>query len=284
MGGVVLPQTQYLQIFAAQQEGGLWERNMSYHNIVAAREGPLGLVTLNRPKVLNALNSELMAELVDALESFDKDSEIRCLILTGNEKAFAAGADISEMADAGAVEMLQRDNIARFDRIMQISKPIIAAVSGFALGGGCELALLCDLIVASDTARFGQPEINIGVIPGAGGTQRLARTLGKYKALELVLTGRILTAQEAEQMGLVNRVAPMASYLEEARKLALDICQRSPLAVKLAKEAVLKAFETSLHDGLDFERKCFYLLFGSEDQREGMKAFLEKRTPIFKGK
>jgi enoyl-CoA hydratase len=260
------------------------ESAMNYQNILVTREGLLGVVTLNRPKVLNALNSELMAELVEALEAFDKDSAIRCLILTGNEKAFAAGADIGEMAEASAIEMLQRDNIARFDRIMQIAKPIIAAVSGFALGGGCELALLCDLIVASDTARFGQPEINVGVIPGAGGTQRLARTLGKYKTLELVLTGRILTAQEAEQMGLVNQVAPVASYLEEAKKLALDICQRSPLAVKLAKEAVLKAFETSLHDGLDFERKCFYLLFGSEDQKEGMKAFLEKRKPIFKGK
>ena len=257
---------------------------MNYQNILIAREGPLGLVTLNRPKVLNALNSELMAELVDALETLDKDNEVRCLILTGNEKAFAAGADISEIADASAIEMFQRNNLARWDKIAQTSKPIIAAVSGFALGGGCELALLCDLIVASETARFGQPEINIGVIPGAGATQRLARALGKCKTLELVLTGRMLTAQEAEQMGLVNHVAPVASYLDEAKKLALEICQRSPLAVKLAKEAVLKAFETSLHDGLDFERKCFYLLFGSEDQKEGMKAFLEKRKPIFKGK
>ena len=257
---------------------------MNYQNILIAREGPLGLVTLNRPKVLNALNSELMAELVDALEALDKDNEVRCLILTGNEKAFAAGADISEIADASAIEMFQRNNLARWDKIAQTSKPIIAAVSGFALGGGCELALLCDLIVASETARFGQPEINIGVIPGVGGTQRLARALGKCKTLELILTGRMLTAQEAEQMGLVNHVAPVASYLDEAKKLALEICQRSPLAVKLAKEAVLKAFETSLHDGLDFERKCFYLLFGSEDQKEGMKAFLEKRKPIFKGK
>jgi len=256
---------------------------MNYSNILITREVPVGLVMLNRPKLLNALNSELMADLVDALETFDRDNEIRCLILTGNEKAFAAGADIGEMADASAVEMFQRNNIAKFDRIMQISKPVIAAVSGFALGGGCELALLCDLIVASDTARFGQPEINLGVIPGAGGTQRLARTLGKHKTLELVLTGRMLTAHEAEQLGIVNRVVSVASYLEEARKLALEICQRSPLAVKLAKEAVLKAFETTLHDGLDFERKCFYLLFGSEDQKEGMKAFLEKRKPVFKG-
>jgi enoyl-CoA hydratase len=257
---------------------------MNYQNILVTREAPLALVTLNRPKVLNALNSELMAELVDALETLDKDNEVRCLILSGDEKAFAAGADISEMVDASAIEMFQRNNIARWDKIAQTSKPMIAAVSGFALGGGCELALLCDLIVASDTARFGQPEINIGVIPGAGGTQRLARTLGKYKTLELLLTGRMLTAQEAEQMGLVNRVVPVASYLEEAKRLALEICQRSPLAVKFAKEAVLKAFETSLHDGLDFERKCFYLLFGSEDQKEGMKAFLEKRKPIFKGR
>jgi enoyl-CoA hydratase len=257
---------------------------VNYQNILVTREAPLALVTLSRPKVLNALNSELMAELVDALEALDKDNEIRCLILTGNEKAFAAGADISEMADASAIEMFQRNNIARWDKIARVSKPIIAAVSGFALGGGCELALLCDLIIASDTARFGQPEINIGVIPGAGGTQRLARTLGKYKTLELILTGRMLTAQEAEQMGLANRVVPVASYLEEAKKLALEICQRSPLAMKFAKEAVLKAFETSLHDGLDFERKCFYLLFGSEDQKEGMKAFLEKRKPAFKGK
>ena len=257
---------------------------MNYTKIVVTRDVPLGLVTLNRPNVLNALNSELMTELVEALEVFDKDEEIRCLILTGNDKAFAAGADIGEMADASAHEMFQRDNIATFDRIMQVSKPIIAAVSGFAVGGGCELALLCDLIIASDTARFGQPEINLGVIPGAGGTQRLARTLGKYKTLELVLTGRMLTAHEAEQLGIVNRVVPGASYIEEARKLALEICQRSPLAVRLAKQAVLKAFETSLHDGLDFERKCFYLLFGSEDQKEGMKAFLEKRKPVFKGR
>ena len=257
---------------------------MNYHNILVSPEPPIAIVTLNRPKVLNALNSELMAELVDALETLDQDEALRCLVLTGNEKAFAAGADISEMVDASAVEMMHRNNIARWDRIMRISKPIIAAVSGYALGGGCELALLCDLIVASETARFGQPEINIGVIPGAGGTQRLARTLGKYKTMELVLTGRMMTAQEAETMGLVNRVVPVESYLEEAKKLALEISQRSPLALKLAKEAVLKAFETSLHDGLDFERKCFYLLFGSEDQKEGMKAFLEKRKAIFKGK
>ena len=257
---------------------------MGYQNIIVSCEQQIGIVVLNRPKVLNALNAEMMSELVDALEVLDQDEAIRCLILTGNDKAFAAGADISEMAEASAVEMLLRNNIARWDRIMRISKPIIAAVSGYALGGGCELALLCDLIIASETARFGQPEISIGVIPGAGGTQRLAKTLGKYKAMELVLTGGMVSAQEAERLGLVNRVVPVESYLDEAKKLAHEICLRSPLALKLAKEAILKAFDTSLRDGLDFERKCFYLLFGSEDQREGMKAFLEKRRAEFKGK
>lgn len=253
-------------------------------NLLVLREDPIAIVQLNRPKVLNALNLALMKELAEALQQLDQDEKIRCLILTGDERAFAAGADIREMAEAGPIDMLQRNTLALLDRIQSISKPIIAAVSGYALGGGCELALLCDMIVASETARFAQPEINIGVIPGAGGTQRLARALGKQGAMEFILTGRTMSAKEAQDAGLVCRVVPPEACLDEARKLAAEICQRSPLAVKLAKEAILKAFETSLRDGLDFERKCFYLLFGSEDQKEGMKAFLEKRKAEFKGK
>lgn len=257
---------------------------MSYQNLLVLREDPIAIVQLNRPKVLNALNRALMEELVEALQQLDQDDKIRCLILTGDEKAFAAGADIREMVEAGPIEMLQTNTIALWDRVQTLSKPVIAAVSGYAVGGGCELALLCDMIVASDTARFSQPEINLGVIPGAGGTQRLARTLGKHRAMEFILTGRTMLAQEALATGLACRVVPPAACLDEARKLAGEICQRSPLAVKLAKETILKAFETSLKDGLDFERKCFYLLFGSEDQKEGMKAFLEKRKAEFKGK
>ncbi|MCI0420442.1 MAG: enoyl-CoA hydratase-related protein [Acidobacteria bacterium] len=257
---------------------------MSYQNLLVMREDPVAIVQLNRPKVLNALNLALMQELVDALQHLDQDEKIRCLILTGDEKAFAAGADIREMADAGPIEMLQRNTIPLWDRVQAVSKPTIAAVSGYALGGGCELALLCDIIVASETARFAQPEINIGVIPGAGGTQRLARTLGKHKAMEFILTGRTMLAQEALDAGLACRVVPPEACLDEARKLAVEICQRSPLAVKLAKEAILKAFEGSLREGLDFERKCFYLMFGSEDQKEGMRAFLEKRQAEFKGR
>lgn len=256
---------------------------MGYETLLITREDPIAVVQLNRPKVLNALSRTLMEELVEALESLDRDASVRCLILTGGEKAFAAGADIREMAESGPIEMLQRNTIALWDGIQKISKPIIAAVSGYALGGGCELALLCDMIVASDSARFAQPEINIGVIPGAGGTQRLARTLGKHRAMEFILTGRTMTAHEARDAGLVCRVVPPEACLDEAKKLATEICQRSPLAVKLAKEAILKAFEGSLREGLEFERKCFYLLFGSADQKEGMRAFLEKRKPDFKG-
>ncbi len=253
-------------------------------HIVVSTENGYAIVQLNRPEVLNALNMALMAELTDTLEALDKDDQVRCIILTGNEAAFAAGADIKEMAEASAVEMLLRDQFARWDRIRKIKKPLIAAVSGFALGGGCELAMACDIIIASETARFGQPEINIGVMPGAGGTQRLTRAIGKARAMEIVLTGRFITSREACDAGLVNKVVPIEVLMDEARQLAREIASRPPVAVRLAKESVLKAFDTTLEGGLEFERKNFYLLFASEDQKEGMKAFTEKRKPAWKGR
>lgn len=257
---------------------------MSYTNLLLTIESGYAVVQFNRPDVLNAINIALMTELVDALEMLDRDDEVRCIILTGNEKAFAAGADIKEMADASAMEMLQRDQFARWDRIRKIKKPLIAAVSGFALGGGCELMMTCDMVIASETAKIGQPEINIGVIPGAGGTQRLTRAVGKVKAMEMVLTGGMIGAQEALQWGLINKVVPVEYYLQEAKNLAKEIAEKAPVAVKLAKESVLKAFDTTIESGLEFERKNFYLLFSSEDQKEGMKAFVEKRKPEWKGK
>jgi enoyl-CoA hydratase len=254
-----------------------------YQFILAETRQRVGLVRLNRPKELNALNSGLMEELVIALEAFDRDPAVGGLVVTGSERAFAAGADIKEMANASAVDMLQRDNIARWDRLRQLKKPLIAAVSGFCLGGGCELAMACDMIVASETARFGQPEINLGVMPGAGGTQRLTRAVGKALAMEMVLNGRLLTAAEAEGCGLVNRVVPVEVYLDEALALAQAIAERAPLAVRLAKESVNNAFETPLADGLRDERRAFYFLFGTEDQKEGMRAFVEKRRADWKG-
>lgn len=256
----------------------------AYTSILVETIENVGLIRLNRPQQLNALNSVLMEELATALEEFDRDERIRCIVITGNERAFAAGADIKEMAEASAVEMLLRDNIARWDRIQRIRKPIIAAVSGWCLGGGCELAMACDIIIASETAVFGQPEINIGVMPGAGGTQRLTRAIGKSKAMEMILTGRYMSAREAEAAGLVSRVVPVETYLEEAIRLAKEIAARPPIAVRLAKEAVNKAFETSLRDGLDYERRLFYFLFSTEDQKEGMQAFIEKRKPEWKGR
>ena len=257
---------------------------MDYHYIVVRKDEGYAVIQLNRPEALNALNIELMGELVEALETLDGDADVRCIVLTGNEKAFAAGADIKEMADATAVEMLIRDQFARWDRIRRIKKPLIAAVSGFALGGGCELAMSCDIIIASETAKFGQPEVNIGVMPGAGGTQRLTRAVGKYKSMEMVLTGRMITAEEAKEYGLVNKVVPVEYYLQEAKDLAKEVASKPPIAVRLAKEAVLKSFDTTIEGGLEFERKNFYLLFASEDQKEGMKAFVEKRKPGWKGK
>ena len=257
---------------------------MDYHYIVVRKDEGYAVIQLNRPEALNALNIELMGELVEALETLDRDADVRCIVLTGNEKAFAAGADIKEMADATAVEMLIRDQFARWDRIRKIKKPLIAAVSGFALGGGCELAMSCDIIIASETAKFGQPEVNIGVMPGAGGTQRLTRAVGKYKSMEMVLTGRMITAEEAKEYGLVNKVVPVEYYLQEAKDLAQEVASKPPIAVRLAKEAVLKSFDSTIEGGLEFERKNFYLLFASEDQKEGMKAFVEKRKPRWKGK
>lgn len=248
------------------------------------RDGHVATVFLNRPKQLNALNMALMDELVATLEELDGDDEIRAIVLTGDSRAFAAGADIMEMADADSTEMLRRDQFAKWDRIRKIKKPIIAAVSGFALGGGCELMMHCDMVIASETAQFGQPEIKIGVMPGAGGTQRLTRTVGKARAMEMVLTGKFIGAKQAEAWGLVNRVVPVEVYLSEAQKLAREIAQMSPIAVRLAKEAVLKNYESFLTGGLEFERKNFYLLFATEDQKEGMKAFIEKRPAKITGK
>lgn len=241
----------------------------------------VGLVRLNRPQALNALNSQITGEIFDALEAFDRDDSIACIILTGSDKAFAAGADIKQMADADAIAMMQND-FTEWSRMTRISKPIIAAVSGWALGGGCEMAMMCDMIVASETAKFGQPEITIGIIPGAGGTQRLTRAVGKAIAMEVMLGSRNLTAQEALTFGLVNRVAPVESYVEEAIKLASKIASMPRVAVRLIKDAVNKAEELSLSDGLDYEKRNFYLAFTTEDKREGMTAFIEKRPPQWK--
>ena len=244
----------------------------------------VALIELNRPKELNALNRQLMIEVRDALRELDEDDNVRVIILTGGERVFAAGADIKQMANATAIDMVNMDQFSTWDQIKKTKKPIIAAVSGFALGGGCELAMTCDMIVASETAKFGQPEIKIGTMPGAGGTQRLTRAVGKVRAMELVLTGKFISAEEALQFGLVNRIVPVELLLVETLKLAREISKQSPIAVKLAKEAVNNAFNSTLDEGLIFERKNFYLTFASEDQKEGMAAFVAKRNAEFKGK
>jgi enoyl-CoA hydratase len=243
----------------------------------------VGLIRLNRPMELNALSLDLMAELVDAFHRLDEDDKVRCIVLTGNERAFAAGADIKQMSERTAIDMYKIDQFALWDAIKRTKKPIVAAVSGFALGGGCELSMLCDMIVCSETAQFGQPEIKIGVMPGAGGTQRLTRAVGKALAMEMVLTGRFITAREAQAAGLVNRVVAPELYLDEALALADQVAAMPPMALQMAKESVLKAFEMPLSEGLVFERKNFYLLFATEDQKEGMNAFVEKRPPVWKG-
>jgi enoyl-CoA hydratase len=244
----------------------------------------VGVVTLDRPKQLNALAGPLMRELVEALESHDADPAVRAIVITGGPTVFAAGADIKEMSEATPVDMLVRNNIGLFDRIKKITKPLIAAVAGYALGGGCELAMLCDIIVAGENARFGQPEINIGLIPGAGGTQRLTRALGKSVAMDLILTGRMIGAEEALQRGLVSRVVPQELILEEAMRLGNEIAQRAPIAVRLAKEAVTRAYEGRVDDGIDFERKAFYLLFATQDAHEGMRAFIDRRQANYEGR
>ena len=255
----------------------------TYTTVLTEMNQRVGLVRLNRPQALNALNAVLMGELMEALLAFDADKNVGAMVITGNEKAFAAGADIKEMADASSVDMFMRDSIAKFDRIRQVTKPIIAAVSGWCLGGGNELAMSCDMIVASETARFGQPEITIGVIPGAGGTQRLSKMVGKAIAMEMVLNNRTLTAEEALRHGLVNRIVPVERYLDEALSLAAEVAERAPLAIRLGKEAVNQSLDSFLTEGLKDERRAFYFLFSSQDQKEGMAAFIEKRKPEWKG-
>ena len=257
---------------------------MTYTSVLTEIRGRVGLVTLNRPQAMNAFNQVMLAELFDALEAFDKDDNVGALVVTGNEKAFAAGADIKEMAEASPFVMINEGRVEKWDRIRGIKKPVIAAVSGWALGGGCELAISCDMIIASETAKFGQPEITIGVIPGAGGTQRLARLLGKHLAMEMVINNRTLSAAEALQFGLANRVVPVERYLDDAIAFAEEIASRAPLAVRMAKDSVNAAFETTLTEGLKTEKRNFYPLFSTDDQKEGMKAFIEKRKPDWKGK
>jgi enoyl-CoA hydratase len=243
----------------------------------------IALVRLNRPKVLNALSTDLMNELVDCMLELDKNPSIRVIILTGNERAFAAGADIAQMVTASPIDQINDNRFRTWEMLRLITKPIIAAVNGFALGGGCELAMSCDLIIAGDDAKFSQPEIKIGTIPGAGGTQRLTRAIGKSKAMMMILTGDMIDAQTACDWGLVAKVVPALTVLQETFELAKTIADRAPVAVRLAKEAVNKSFEMTLKDGMDFERRNFYLTFSSLDQKEGMKAFMEKRTPNYQG-
>jgi enoyl-CoA hydratase len=255
---------------------------MTYETILVETRGPVGLITLNRPQALNALNSKLVSELTDALATLDADEAVGCIVITGSDKAFAAGADIKEMQSKGYMDAYLGDFLGSWDRVTACRKPIIAAVAGYALGGGCELAMMCDFIIAADTAKFGQPEINLGVMPGAGGTQRLTRFAGKSKAMEMVLTGRMMDAEEAERCGLVSRVVPAGELLGEAVKVAEKIAGLSRPAVLMAKEAVNRAYETTLSEGARFERRLFQSMFALEDQKEGMQAFIDKRKPAFR--
>ena len=255
---------------------------MAYENIIVETRGNVGLITLNRPEALNALSSPLMAELTEALDAFEADDAIGAMVLTGSEKAFAAGADIKEMQDKTWMEAYREDFItAGWERLTRTRKPVIAAVSGFALGGGCEVAMMCDFILAADSARFGQPEVNLGIPPGAGGTQRLTRFVGKSKAMEMCLTGRFMDADEAERSGLVSRVVPAAELIDEAVKTAQAIAEKSLNANMIIKESVNRAYETTLSEGVRFERRMFHASFGTDQQKEGMAAFVEKRKPDF---
>jgi enoyl-CoA hydratase len=257
---------------------------MSYEHILVETRGKVGVIRLNRPQALNALNTKLKTELALAIDAFEADVNIGCIVITGSDKAFAAGADIKEMADKSFIDVYMGNFAGNWDRAAQARKPIVAAVAGFALGGGCELAMQCDLIIAADNAKFGQPEIKLGVIPGIGGTQRLTRAVGKAKAMDLILTGRMMDAVEAERAGLVARIVPLAQLMDETMKVAETIAAMSLPSVLAAKEAINRAFETSLAEGVRFERRVFHSLFATEDQKEGMAAFVEKRPPKFKNK
>ena len=255
------------------------------NTVKVMRDAPIAVVQLDRPEALNALSEELMDELVASLETLDDEPDIRCIVLTGSDKAFAAGADIKQsFVDATPASMLEQDLTTRWEQVRKIRKPIIAAVSGYCLGGGCELAMTCDIIVASETAQFGQPEVNLGIIPGAGGTQRLTRAVGKYRAMDIILTGRRVKADEAKAIGLAAQVYPAATWLEDAKTLARTIAEKPPIAVRLATEAIDLAWNSTLDAGLEFERKAFYLLFSTEDKKEGVDAFVNKRKAVFKGK
>ncbi|RDJ15838.1 enoyl-CoA hydratase [Rhizobium grahamii] len=257
---------------------------MAYETLIVETRGAVGLITLNRPQALNALNSTVLKELLQAYEAFQADDAVGAVVLTGSERAFAAGADIKEMQPLSYVDVYSRDLMSGWDDVAKVRKPVIAAVSGFALGGGCELAMMCDIIIASETAKFGQPEITLGVIPGMGGSQRLTRAVGRYKAMDLILTGRMMDAAEAERAGLISRVVAPDRLLDEALEAAAKIASLSRPSVLMAKEAVNRALETTLDEGLRFERRLFHSLFSTEDQKEGMTAFIEKRKPAFKNR